>query len=499
MKHTKLFRRSLAVLSAAAVGISTIVLVSADAKQKKKLLILGDSISAGYGLGENEKGYYDLLSECLDADLTNYAVSGYETKDVLAQLATAEIREAVKEADVICMSIGSNDLLHPTMEFAESLKESEDEDLYDVLNRLKESANMTDLTLSLTRKLREPIKNAQTNLTAIEDQVRALNDKAEFVMYTLYNPFETNRELTYDGKDYSESYTMFMDYVKGQEARISTTIKGLESVKTVDIASHFNGTGWVYLRDEINDIHPNPVGHAMFAVTTLGVLDGEKGKTHDIVNAINQISAEERAALPVVNKRLLLSYAVLTVADIEGKWVVKDEINSPVLTIKADGTYEITFKGSGTISGTVKVTSEKDAEGNLNEYYCFYEGNDLISKEVVSFDTLHISHPSFEDGFNFIRLKTPVGLFGDANGDGVLNSIDAKLVLDEHVLVNLTKGKSMITDENARYFADVNGDEKITDKDAKAILDYVTMERTHLNPSWYELTKNPNAPDAPAK
>ena len=91
-----------------------------------------------------------------------------------------------------------------------------------------------------------------------------------------------------------------------------------------------------------------------------------------------------------------------------------------------------------------------------------------------------------------------IGLFGDANLNGVVSSEDAKLALDEHVAVNLTRRPSLISDPAARYNADVNGDGKITDKDAKAILDYVTMKRTHLNPTWYELTKNPNAPDAPA-
>ena len=104
-----------------------------------------------------------------------------------------------------------------------------------------------------------------------------------------------------------------------------------------------------------------------------------------------------------------------------------------------------------------------------------------------------------ENAGNKYTATVIIGLFGDANLNGTVSSEDAKLALDEHVMVNLTRKASIITDPAARYNADVTGDGKINDKDAKAILDYVTMKRTHLNPTWYELTKNPNAPDAPAK
>ena len=220
------------------------------------------------------------------------------------------------------------------------------------------------------------------------------------IMYTLYNPFDTNRSLNYEGEDYSSSYSLFMDYVNGQEARISSVITELKTVTTVDIGDAFSGHGWVYLRDEINDIHPNSAGHAMFAATTLGVIEGEKKKSREFVRAIAALSDDERKALPVIDKRLLMNYAEL---------------------------------------------------------------------------------------------------FGDANINGELTIEDAKLVLDEHVIVNLTKGKSIITDPDARSSVDVTGDGKINDKDAKKILDYVVMKQIKLNPSWYELTGNPNAPDAPAK
>lgn len=321
MKKTKWFHRSLAAMSAAAVGISAIVIVNADTQKKKQLLILGDSISAGYGLAEGEWGYYDYIAECTGAELTNYAVSGYETKDVLAQLQTAEIQNAVKNADVICMSIGSNDLLHPTLAFVENLKASPDEDMYDAMQRVLSDSDVRSLTSELTSTLRDPINQAKENIAELETQIRALNSDAELIMFTLYNPFETNRSLVYDGKDYSSSYQSFMDYVNGQEERISGVIRNLKTVETVDICTRFLGTGWLYLRDEINDIHPNEVGHALIAATALGAIDGEKTNSSEFVRALGSMPADERAALPALNRRLLLSYATM-VGDLDSnkKW-----------------------------------------------------------------------------------------------------------------------------------------------------------------------------------
>lgn len=328
MKNWKWIRRTVCAVSAATVGLTAMVLVRANAAQKK-LLVLGDSISAGYGLLEGEKGYYDIVSECTGMELTNYAVSGYETKDVLAQLEKEDVQSAIKDADVICMSIGSNDLLHPTIAFIERLKERDDEDMMDVMNRVLAESDESDidsLTSELTRLLREQAINpAKENVKEIETQIRALNSNAKVIMFSLYNPFETKRSKTIDGQDYSKAYQTFMDYVNGQENRISMAIKNLETVDVADISSCFRDTGWVYLRDEINDIHPNPVGHALIASAVMGVMKAENAKSPEFVKVISQMSAEDRADLPAVNRAMLLNYAV-PMGDLDGnnKWEQKD-------------------------------------------------------------------------------------------------------------------------------------------------------------------------------
>ncbi len=96
-----------------------IVFITADipkVESKKECInyvALGDSIAAGYGLADGESSYVDLISEDLGARTTNLAVSGMTSTELLQMLSSGEHDEVISKADIITISIGSNDLLKP--------------------------------------------------------------------------------------------------------------------------------------------------------------------------------------------------------------------------------------------------------------------------------------------------------------------------------------------------------------------------------------------------
>ena len=51
--------------------------------------------------------------------------------------------------------------------------------------------------------------------------------------------------------------------------------------------------------------------------------------------------------------------------------------------------------------------------------------------------------------------------------------------------------------QDTGLFCDANGDETVDVTDAQLVLNYYVQSMASKNPSWYELTKNPKAPDAP--
>ena len=112
MNHTS--HRTASVLTAcimSAVCIATVLPEATASAAEKKMLVLGDSISAGYGLANGELGYYDYVAEYGGYSMTNLAVSGDTTVDLLEVIAKDNTQKAVKDADLICISIGGNDLL----------------------------------------------------------------------------------------------------------------------------------------------------------------------------------------------------------------------------------------------------------------------------------------------------------------------------------------------------------------------------------------------------
>ena len=107
-----------AVLSAA---MSITALTSAPslfkaeaADSKSGIVILGDSIAAG-GLrkGSVAYNYGDICGDYLGCKVSNYAVSGYDTSDLVNEIEsfTDTQKKAVSDADVVVISIGGNDMM----------------------------------------------------------------------------------------------------------------------------------------------------------------------------------------------------------------------------------------------------------------------------------------------------------------------------------------------------------------------------------------------------
>ena len=74
-----------AVLFSALTAFSLISPIQAQ-EATESITILGDSISTGYGLPENELSYSDYLGEYYGAEVNNFAVNGAETSDLLKRL-----------------------------------------------------------------------------------------------------------------------------------------------------------------------------------------------------------------------------------------------------------------------------------------------------------------------------------------------------------------------------------------------------------------------------
>lgn len=141
-------------------------------ENKDKLEVIGDSIAAGYGIEDEENIYGNIIAQERDYILSNDAISGYDTTDLLKLLEEDNtVKSNIKEAETVVVSIGGNDFLH--LRNDTSLVE-----LMEIVAKGKDSSVIVNLLATVKK-----------NLRSIHEIIRELNPDAKIVLQTVYNPF----------------------------------------------------------------------------------------------------------------------------------------------------------------------------------------------------------------------------------------------------------------------------------------------------------------------
>ncbi|AXK21219.1 MULTISPECIES: SGNH/GDSL hydrolase family protein [Bacillus] len=204
------------------------------AKEKKKtgtlqVVSLGDSLTRGVGDKEGI-GYIGRMKEDLQKDykqkvaLTNLAVSGAKMPDLLKQIESSGAQYSIKQADVIVLTIGGNDLFPGW-----------------------ESLGKIDL-----ETYRPDTETFQNEAKKIIEQIRKLNTDSPIFWLGLYNPFE-------DVEDLKGSSNIVVDWNASLE-KLALNDKNVYITPTFDL---FQNRGKDLLYSD--HFHPNEVGYTYMA------------------------------------------------------------------------------------------------------------------------------------------------------------------------------------------------------------------------------------------
>ncbi len=230
--------------------------------------VMGDSIATGFGLEGYAAGkgsplsYANILkdkySKQLPSDctfeLTNFAVDGYTSDDLLKLLDSGKCDEALSKAGCVLISIGGNDLLHAlwdTLKDAGITYEGGEVGAKDLLKILTSLGK-------LKKKLDENLLIFDQNLPKIASYIRT-KSKGEFFIQTLYDPLE--------------SFSMIpgiSSIAKDKIGRLNEIIKGhagdpAAGYSVCDVAPEFVGKANELTNIGKIDIHPNAQGHKLIS------------------------------------------------------------------------------------------------------------------------------------------------------------------------------------------------------------------------------------------
>lgn len=219
--------------------VATTLMLSSCQKAQKSLVVLGDSIAEGVGASSKEKSYANILAKELDFSLKNYAKSGDTTADLIKKLDNKDIKNAIKDADYVEISIGGNNFL------------SEREKLLDLYNNRS--------ILSLASEINDISKSVEKDMPIIIDKINDINPNVQIVIQTLY---------TIDIYKLKSTLELFID---GYNDIYNDLAEKYDNVTVSDVRTAFkNAKENCISKDEV---HPSDYGHKLIAQTLKKTFD----------------------------------------------------------------------------------------------------------------------------------------------------------------------------------------------------------------------------------
>ncbi|OAH54563.1 MULTISPECIES: S-layer homology domain-containing protein [Bacillaceae] len=256
---------------------------------KEDYVALGDSIAAGQTPYKTiGTGYTDMIADELDnqealASFTkSYATPGETSTGLLTKLQRSDVQAAVKNAELVTISSGANDLLA-----------------------------FVNTGSNDPLKALEVVNKVNQNLTASIQKIKSLNKNADIYLFGYYFPYSSMEEGTK-----KENLTIAFNYFNSE---LESTAKA-QGVTFIDVSSSFKAE---YLPNA-NDVHPNEAGYKVFADQFFKVWknstipDPEQGK--DPFTDISKLGSQARIAI------MKLAEAGIINGNIDGTFAPKSNI-----------------------------------------------------------------------------------------------------------------------------------------------------------------------------
>ena len=373
----KIYKKSCAILIAIIYMLTIICpTVMAIDMGSIKYLALGDSIAYGYGLADiNTQSYAQIVRQKSNIEKNNFknlAVVDMTCAEFYDAIQTTEYSNAIKEANLITVSIGSNELLKIAKEAVSNVTgiDKDDEDFankvvayFTNLNDFEKLSKAYQLysffTSEETRQvIDESIETYSDKWKKSVDYIRSLNSDVILIATQFYNPYYEVGLGTYDLGSYADEFIKRMNNILENQSENETRYR------IARIYDDFNTTDprLTNVNVDFNDFskfnidpHPNKNGHSIIATRVLDVLQtieidqkkDIKELTIEEINDYNYTGSEIKPKVTIKNGDTILKENT----DYTVTYINNTEIGKASLIIKGIGDYE------GTVIKTFNIKS----------------------------------------------------------------------------------------------------------------------------------------------
>lgn len=260
----------------------------------KNYTALGDSITLGTGLKDiSDESYPALVSKTLNISASNYGIDGMNSSWLLYNIEHGDYDDSIKNADLITLSVGSNDILWI---FYQELADSFNVDINNCDNLIQSiSNNFSKATISekidmikklytnfYSEKTKNDLKTAINNYKKtwpkLIKTIKNINPKSEIIVIEYYNPYHNflipsfNMNL----KNFNEYLDSYVDELN--DFLYKNNDLGYDIAYIKDDFYSSNSTNVHISLFNLNlDPHPNKMGHQIIYEKIVSLLE-EKNK-----------------------------------------------------------------------------------------------------------------------------------------------------------------------------------------------------------------------------
>ena len=389
--------------------------------EQKSYVALGDSITTGYGLAENETGFAKQVADSNGYTLTNLAQDGATSTDLLEVVKSEANADTLKNADLITVTIGGNDLMNALYAYlAEEYNNKQNSDTPITAADVKASlAGEEEAVVEQTTMLGFAISNISDfqsssianssynalgyNFVEIIETIREINQNAQLIVVNQYNPY-SHLTAGISGLDLSSVISAFDSAVQALNVGISSG-EAIAGYTVADVYTKFkeaeNNPCNASVSPSINlDFHPNAAGHSLIASTISALLTDEGGSEDPevsgsiFVGGVELTGSKESPAYATTND----SGAVTKITDgdfvpAENNWNIQWDgatltLNGAAITHGSDNNAAIYYDEETdlkiVLEGDNTVTGPGTSNNFVNSYgiYVYSDDSEVVTLTI---------------------------------------------------------------------------------------------------------------------